>query len=96
MKWQYCLQAMKRLKLTLFDTILQTWKIFSLYQIFSDILERNNDYSDTFNFRRGWVGEVMVIMRKVIRRQGGLVHKGQLEQWRHWPTLWLCLIIQKI
>ncbi len=29
--------------------------------VFSDISERNNDYSDTLDFRRGWVGEVGVV-----------------------------------
>ncbi len=29
--------------------------------IFSDISERNNDYSDTLDFRGGWVGEVGVV-----------------------------------
>ncbi len=30
---------------------------FFLLPFFSDISERNNDYSDTLDFRRGWVGE---------------------------------------
>ncbi len=29
--------------------------------LFSDISERNNDYSNTLDFRRGWVGEVGVV-----------------------------------
>ncbi len=29
-----------------------------MQSIFSDISERNNDYSDTLDFRRGWVGKV--------------------------------------
>ncbi len=31
----------------------------------SDILERNNDYSDTLDFRRGWVGVVTFFVLKV-------------------------------
>ncbi len=30
--------------------------------IFSDISEWNNDYSNTLDLRRGWVGEVVVVM----------------------------------
>ncbi len=29
--------------------------------IFSDISKQNNDYSDTLDFRKGWVGEVGVV-----------------------------------
>ncbi len=29
--------------------------------VFSDISERNNNYSDNLDFRRGWVGEVGVV-----------------------------------
>ncbi len=29
--------------------------------IISDISERNNDYSDTLDFRRGWLGEMAVV-----------------------------------
>ncbi len=31
-------------------------------KIFSDISEWNKDYSDTLDFRRGWVGEVVVVV----------------------------------
>ncbi len=40
-------------------TVLQFLRNFSWF--FRDILERNNDYSDTLDFRRGRVGEVRVI-----------------------------------
>ncbi len=30
----------------------------ALFDFFSDISERNNDYSDTLDFRRGWAGVV--------------------------------------
>ncbi len=33
--------------------------------VFSDISERNNDYSDTLDFRRGWVGVVTFFVLKV-------------------------------
>ncbi len=29
--------------------------------IFRDVSEQNNDYSDTLDFKRGWVGEVRVV-----------------------------------
>ncbi len=32
---------------------------------FSDILEQNNDYCDTLDLRRGWVGEVMFFVLQV-------------------------------
>ncbi len=35
------------------------------FLIFSDILERNNNYSDTLDFRRKWVGEVTFFVLKV-------------------------------
>ncbi len=36
-------------------------------QFFSDISERNNDYSDTLNFRRGEVGVVTFFVLKVLK-----------------------------
>ncbi len=33
--------------------------------LFSDISERNNHYSDTLDFRRGWVGEVTFFVLEV-------------------------------
>ncbi len=33
--------------------------------VFSDISEQNNDYSDTLDFRRGWVGVVTVFVLEV-------------------------------
>ncbi len=36
-------------------------------EIISDISERNNDYSDTLDFRRGWVGEVAVVTFFVLK-----------------------------
>ncbi len=43
--------------------------IFVIYDqigcIFSDISERNNDYSDTLDFRRGWVGVVTFFVLEV-------------------------------
>ncbi len=33
--------------------------------IFSDTSERNNDYSDTLDFRRGWMGEFKFFVLKV-------------------------------
>ncbi len=35
--------------------------------LFSDISEWNNDYSDTFDFRRGWVGELGVVTFFVLK-----------------------------
>ncbi len=35
--------------------------------IFSDISEWNNNYSDTLDFRRGWVGEVGVVTFFVLK-----------------------------
>ncbi len=35
--------------------------------IFSDISERNNDYSDTLDFRRGRVGDVRVVTFFVLK-----------------------------
>ncbi len=35
--------------------------------VFSDISERNNDYSDTHDFWRGWVGEVGVLRFFVLK-----------------------------
>ncbi len=40
---------------------------FSRVKIFSDISERNNDYSDTLDFRRGWVGEVGLVTFFVLK-----------------------------
>ncbi len=44
-------------------TVFEYWQFFLFVKlrIFSDISERNNDYSDALDFRRGWVGELGVV-----------------------------------
>ncbi len=45
--------------------LLWSHKTNSLF--FSDNSERNNDYSDTLDFRRGWMGEVGVVTFFVLK-----------------------------
>ncbi len=48
--------------------IMEQYKILlSDFFFFSVISERNNDYSDTLDFRRGWVGEVGVVTFVVLK-----------------------------
>ncbi len=44
-----------------------TCNLMEKWWIFSYISERNNDYSDTLDFRRGWVGEVGVVTCFVLK-----------------------------
>ncbi len=37
----------------------EDWVGGALLPFFSNISEENNDYSDTLDFRRGWLGEVV-------------------------------------
>ncbi len=45
-------------------------QIFIGLLFFSDISERNNDYSDTLDFGRGWVGEAGVVTFFVLKVPG--------------------------
>ncbi len=56
--------ACTRPRMRLVVHFLRFW--FFKAKIFSDILERNNNYSDTLAFRRGWVGEVTLFVMEVV------------------------------
>ncbi len=58
---------------------LQVGEMLHFLGIFSDILERNNDYSDTLNWRRGGVDGHVFILEVPDHKSAMLIYKGHFK-----------------